>query len=60
MIAVSRKVIILDMKDTSAESMVGIALLLFSLAGSYYLIKKGMRIPMALPNQQVDRDVNES
>lgn len=45
MIAVSRKVIILDMKETSAESMMGIAILLFSLSGSYFLIKKGMRIP---------------
>jgi uncharacterized membrane protein (DUF373 family) len=49
MIAVSRKVIILDMKETSAQSMIGIAVLLFSLSGSYYLIKKGMRIPITLP-----------
>ena len=45
MIAVSRKVIILDMSQISAAAMAGIALLLFSLAGSYYLIKQGMRIP---------------
>jgi len=45
MIAVSRKVIILDMKETSAELMIGIAILLFSLSGSYYLIKKGMNEP---------------
>jgi len=47
MIAVSRKVIILDMKETGAELMIGIAILLFSLSGSYYMIKKGMRIPIA-------------
>jgi uncharacterized membrane protein (DUF373 family) len=46
MIAVSRKVIILDMKEISALSMMGIAILLFSLSGSYYLIKKGMQIPI--------------
>ena len=45
MIAVARKVIILNMKDTSAESMIGIAVLLFSLSGSYYLIKRGLEPP---------------
>lgn len=44
MIAISRKVIILDMKEISAPSMVGIALLLLSLSVSYYLIKKGMTL----------------
>jgi len=52
MIAISRKVIILDMKEIGATSMMGIALLLLSLAVSYFLIKKGMNIPMA-------RDVSE-
>jgi uncharacterized membrane protein (DUF373 family) len=45
MIAVARKVIILDMKETSAMSMIGIAVLLFSLASSYFLIKKGLNAP---------------
>jgi uncharacterized membrane protein (DUF373 family) len=44
MIAVSRKVIILDMKEISALSMMGIALLLLSLAISYFLIKKGLNV----------------
>lgn len=44
MIAISRKVIILDMKEISANSMMGIAFLLLSLSVSYYLIKKGMSI----------------
>lgn len=59
MIAVARKVIILNMKETSAESMMGIAVLLFSLSGSYYLIKKGMRIPNSLPGTPItdDRDL---
>jgi uncharacterized membrane protein (DUF373 family) len=42
MIAVARKVIILDMKEIGANLMIGIAMLLFSLAASYFLIKKGM------------------
>lgn len=42
MIAVARKVIILDMKEIASASMIGIAGLLFSLAASYYLIKKAM------------------
>ncbi|WFB36549.1 phosphate-starvation-inducible PsiE family protein [Kiritimatiellota bacterium B12222] len=45
MIAISRKVIILDMKETTWESMSGIAFLLLSLAVSYFLIKKGMQFP---------------
>lgn len=46
MIAVARKVIILDMKEIGAPSMIGIAVLLFSLAGSYFLIKKGLEMPI--------------
>lgn len=56
MIAVARKVIILNMKETSAPSMVGIAVLLFSLSGSYYLIKKGMRIPITVPGASLPDD----
>ena len=47
MIAISRKVIILDMKVTTPESMFGIALLLASLSLSYFLIKKGMSLPIS-------------
>ncbi|MGA0367896.1 MAG: phosphate-starvation-inducible PsiE family protein [Kiritimatiellia bacterium] len=47
MIAISRKVIILDMKVSSPDSMFGIALLLISLSISYFLIKKGMNTPEA-------------
>jgi uncharacterized membrane protein (DUF373 family) len=50
MIAIARKVIILDMKEISAASMAGIALLLISLSASYFLVKKGMNI-------RVERDV---
>mgnify|MGYP000023503445 CR=1 FL=1 len=47
MIAISRKVIILDMKEMTPNSMMGIAFLLLSLAVSYFLIKKGMSITAA-------------
>lgn len=49
MIAISRKVIILDMKEITPASMGGIAFLLLSLAVSYFLIKKGMNIPSPKP-----------
>ena len=52
MIAVARKVIILDMKEISAMSMIGIAVLLFSLAGSYFLIKKGLDLPASEPDPE--------
>jgi uncharacterized membrane protein (DUF373 family) len=45
MIAVARKVIILDMKEIGSETMFGIATLLIGLSTSYYLIKKGMTLP---------------
>jgi len=44
MIAVARKVIILDMKEISAHAMIGTAVLLISLSASYYLIKKAMDV----------------
>lgn len=44
-IAVARKVIILDMKEIGAETILGIGFLLISLSSSYYLIKKGMLLP---------------
>lgn len=50
MIAIARKVIILDMKELSAATMAGVALLLISLAASYFLVKKGLNI-------RVDRDI---
>ncbi len=45
MIAVARKVIIIDMKEMQANQMLGIAALLLSLAGSYFLIKRSFSMP---------------
>ena len=47
MIAISRKIIILDVKEITPQSMMGIAFLLLSLAVSYFLIKKGLSIPVS-------------
>jgi uncharacterized membrane protein (DUF373 family) len=40
MIAVARKVILIDMKEMDPGSMFGVAALLISLAASYYLIRR--------------------
>lgn len=45
MIAVARKVIILDMKELPPLTLFGIAALVFSLAGSYWLMKQTMIHP---------------
>ncbi|MBD3420202.1 MAG: phosphate-starvation-inducible E-like protein [Chitinivibrionales bacterium] len=43
-IAVARKVIILDYKSVTFEMMVGIASVTIALAAGYFLVKKGLRI----------------
>jgi uncharacterized membrane protein (DUF373 family) len=43
MIAIARKVIILDVKELSALTLVGIAAILAALAGAYYIIKRLVR-----------------
>jgi uncharacterized membrane protein (DUF373 family) len=43
LIAIARKVIILDVKKTESLSLLGIALLIASLAGAYYLERKGRK-----------------
>lgn len=42
--AIARKVIVLDYKSTEPLSLIGIASLVISLAGSYYLIKRVNKI----------------
>ena len=39
LIAISRKIIILDLTGTSALTLLGIAALVVALAGAYYLVK---------------------
>jgi uncharacterized membrane protein (DUF373 family) len=40
-IAIARKVIILDLKEVESLSLVGIASIIIALTGGYYLMKKG-------------------
>jgi len=44
MIAMARKVIILDIKDTSNMTLVGIGVIIAALAGAYYLFKRSKNI----------------
>jgi uncharacterized membrane protein (DUF373 family) len=60
MIAVARKVIILDMTKIGALSMIGIAVLLFSLSVSYFLIKRAMDAEKSLLNGIQRRGKNGS
>jgi uncharacterized membrane protein (DUF373 family) len=43
LIAIARKVIILDVKKTESLSLLGIALLILALAGAYYLERRARR-----------------
>lgn len=49
MIAVARKVIILDMKELQPLTLFGIASIVLSLAGSYWLMKKADSSKITLP-----------
>ncbi len=49
MIAIARKVIILDIDKYSALTFVGIASLILALSVAYYLIKKTHKIPLSEP-----------
>lgn len=45
-IAISRKVIIMDPKTTDSAAMLGVAAIIIALTGGYYLLKKvGLRAP---------------
>lgn len=43
LIAVARKVIIMDLQDLAGEALLGIAAIILALAGGYYLIKRKMQ-----------------
>jgi len=44
LIAIARKVIILDYKDMTGEMLIGLAALFLSLAGGYYLLQRAAQI----------------
>jgi len=43
LIAIARKVIILDVQDLAGDTLLGIAAIIIALAGGYYLIKRKIR-----------------
>ncbi len=47
MIAITRKVIILEVKDLDPLVLIGIASIILALAGGYFLVKKAVRINAA-------------
>lgn len=47
-IAVVRKVIILDVKDLPSLTLIGIALIIAALAGAYYLFKRSLHQPPSI------------
>ena len=66
LIAIARKVIILDLKETSANSLIGIAAIITALAVAYYLVliwrrTKSQRLPTALeelPHADTPMDIH--
>jgi uncharacterized membrane protein (DUF373 family) len=51
-IAVARKVIILDVKDMDPLILVGVAAIILALSGGYLLLKQGLKIKTTTPKQQ--------
>ena len=51
-IAVARKVIILDVKDMEPLILVGVAAIILALSGGYLLLKRGLNIKTTNPKQQ--------
>lgn len=51
-IAVARKVIILDVKDMDPLILVGVAAIILALSGGYYLLKQGLNIKNTSPKPQ--------
>ena len=50
MIAVARKVIIMDIDKTSFQALLGIAAIIVALAGSYYLLKRTQKERLSRPD----------
>ena len=53
LIAIARKVIILDLKEYDSVVIIGIAALIITIAGAYYIMKRKIRIDLScdLPRQ---------
>ena len=51
-IAVARKVIILDVNEMDSSTLIGVAAIILALSGGYYLLKQGLNIRTINPKQQ--------
>ena len=51
-IAIARKVIILDVNEMDPLTLIGVAAILLALSGGYYLLKRGLNIKTTTPKQQ--------
>ena len=51
-IALARKVIVLDVKILDPLSLIGVAAIILALSGGYYLLKQGLSIKTINPKQQ--------
>ena len=47
LIAIARKVVILDLKEYSSTTIIGIAALIVAIAGAYYIVRRKLRIDLA-------------
>jgi len=60
LIAVARKVVIIDVKEYSAETLLAIAAIVVSLAGAYYLQKQIRNRREIIPQKKIDDEVKET
>ena len=53
MIAIARKVIILDLKDYDSVTIIGIAALILSIAVAYFIVRKKIRVDLSKGRSKV-------
>lgn len=58
LIAIARKVIILDLKEYDTTVLIGIAALILAIAGAYYILRRKLRIDLS-PNCDVPKKEKE-
>lgn len=59
LIAIARKVIIVDIKEFSPQTLIGIAALVIALAIGYYLEKRGRKLPILPIKQELGSAASE-
>ena len=58
LIAIARKVIILDLKEYDTTILIGIAALILAISGAYYIVRRKLRIDLS-PNCDVQQEKKE-